>query len=122
MARSRSLVSKQLDKILDGIEKEVKTKSNNIFKVGAAEAAQLLRAKSPRRFGGYAKGWAFKPYNAGPVKGFVVYNRDHYQLTHLLEKGHAKRGGGRVRAIKHIQPVEIVVSERVMREINGMNL
>ena len=47
----------------------------------------------------------------------VVYNKKHYRLTHLLEFGHAKQGGGRVQAFEHIAPVNDWAQEDVVERL-----
>jgi len=69
------------------------------------DGRSYLRTNSPKRTGDYAKGWSYKVDEdvPGSYTGHV-YNKTKYQLTHLLEKGHAKRNGGRVDGIPHIEP------------------
>lgn len=81
----------------------------------ASEGVEMLKAESPKSPGGgdYAKSWTVKKIG----KAFVIHNKDHYRLTHLLEKGHAKVNGGRVDARVHIAPVEEKVVERFEGEL-----
>lgn len=70
------------------------------------EAVKKLKSTSPKRKGDYKKSWAQQAETGRLKVGAVVYARKpEYRLTHLLEKGHAKRGGGRVDARVHIEPV-----------------
>lgn len=120
--RKRGLVADQLADILDEAERQVETKSRDIYEQAARESEQVLRTHSPHRYGDYQKSWAVKTYTEGRNRGFIVYNRDHYQLTHLLEKGHAKKNGGRVRAIPHIRPVEEAEIRKVLDRIERMHI
>ena len=79
------------------------------------EAVKTLKSTSPSETGSYKKGWRVK--QVGTAK--VVHNATDYQLTHLLEHGHAKKNGGRVAPRVHIKPVEekaIEDFERAIRE------
>ena len=85
--------------VADGDKKEVKQVTK--------EMVQELKRISPRNSGDYAAGWREKTeYESDEDIRMLVYNAKKPQLTHLLEHGHAKRGGGRVSGKPHISPAE----------------
>ena len=66
-----------------------------------------IQANAPKDTGAYAKSWAVKTTRESAERLEVtVHSRNRYQLAHLLEFGHAKRGGGRAKAQPHIAPAE----------------
>lgn len=98
-----SLLKEYTDEVEEGMEK-VKEKV-------AKEGAQTLKRTSPvgrRSRKKYRDGWRAKRVGTA----WVVHNATNYQLTHLLEKGHALRHGGRTRAFPHIAPAE----EKVIKD------
>ena len=82
----------------------------------AKEAAAELRRTSPKKTGGYAKGWTQKKVfeNAQDLR-MSVCNPKHYRRIHLLENGHAKVNGGRVNGVEHVYPAE----QNAIRKLEG---
>ena len=77
-----------------------------------------IKGSAPVRTGKYAKSWtARKTKESSTALEVTVYSPSRYMLAHLLEHGHAKRNGGRVRAIPHIAPAEAVGEEQLTQEI-----
>jgi len=68
-----------------------------------------IRTNAPKDTGDYQKSWSVKTERETATQlHLIVHSRNRYQLAHLLEHGHAKRGGGRVKGKPHILPAEEV--------------
>ena len=73
----------------------------------AKTVKEQIEAGAPTRTGHYKSSWvATKQEESSQSLQMVVHSIDRYQLAHLLENGHAKRGGGRVAGRPHIAPAE----------------
>lgn len=73
----------------------------------AKTVKEQIEAGAPTRTGHYKSSWvATKQEESSQSLQMVVHSKDRHQLAHLLENGHAKRGGGRVAGRPHIAPAE----------------
>lgn len=111
-------LSKEVGKILETYGDDVKEAVKEAVPKVAKGAVKKLRHESPSRTGKYAKGWTQKTESDRLGTSATVYGgKNTYPLAHLLEHGHAKRGGGRVNGITHIAPVEEWATEELEKEI-----
>lgn len=99
-----------LQEYADVASADVKTA---VRKAGKSVKADIA-ANAPKRTGAYSKSWTVKTQKetANSLE-VVVHSKNRYQLAHLLEHGHAKRGGGRVAGKPHIAPAE----EKAIKEL-----
>lgn len=84
----------------------------------AKEAKKEISAKAPGS-GKYYKSWRARNTGTRTAPEYTVYS-ELPGLPHLLEHGHAKRGGGRTRAFEHIAPVEDKLPEMIEQEISKL--
>ena len=115
-----------IDKLQDNIKKileeyghEISEASGEAVQQTAKAGAAALRTQSRQTFGGsgdYAKGWTANVEESRMTTTAVIYNKTP-GLPHLLENGHANRGGGRTPGRPHIAPVEEEIVASFTKEV-----
>lgn len=102
-------INRALKEYTTEVEEGLEESKKEVAKMGV----KILKRESPELTGDYRKGWRVKKVGTS----YVIHNKTDYQLTHLLEHGHAKRGGGRVQGIPHIRPTEQKVIDEFTRQV-----
>lgn len=98
-----------LEEYAEDLQKNVDEAAVRVGKAGV----KAVKSSAKQNFGGsgkYARGWK-ATVDAGRTGTTVTLHNSSPGLPHLLENGHAKRGGGRVAGREHIAPVEKEIAE-----------
>ena len=115
----------QIDELADAVAEQLEEYSRlsaEVVKTAVTKAGNSVKkdigANAPVKTGKYAKSWRTKKTKETSTELEVtVYSPTRYMLAHLLEHGHAKRNGGRVRAIPHIAPAQEAAEGQLMADI-----
>lgn len=117
-------VAQQLEGILDEFADRLDANTDEIMSETAKDCAQDLRETSPKgkgkTSGQYAWSWTVKKNR----HQYIVHNKDHYRLTHLLNNGHVIKNQygtyGRVLGDGHIRRAEQRAIEALFRRLNEL--
>lgn len=109
------------NEIMEGLKEYADLASDDVKKA-VRKAGNTVRKEisenAPKDTGAYAKSWSVKKMKeTSNSLEVTVHSKNRYQLAHLLEHGHAKRGGGRVAARPHIAQAEENAIETLETEI-----
>lgn len=105
----QKVVMDYLENYKEDIQEDVEETTDIVTKKARDELKQSSKDKFKLhgRDNPYYSGWTTKIQRKGKLKYHkVIWNKTNYQLTHLLEFGHATSNGGRTKAIPHIRPIE----------------
>lgn len=120
MSRNVS-VNDMSDAIMAELEKYAGLAADELkdaVKKTAASVRKDIQSGAPVDTGKYKKSWSVKNMHEDSESiDLVVHSRNRYQLAHLLEHGHVKRGGGRVLAQPHIAAAEDRGNEKLVQTI-----
>lgn len=114
-------IDQMSDAIMEELEKYAHLAADELkaaVKDTAASVRKDIQAGAPVDTGKYKKSWSVKNvHESAESIDLVVHSRNRYQLAHLLEHGHVKRGGGRVPAQPHIAAAEERGNEKLVKTI-----
>lgn len=111
-------IDKYLQEYKEQIDEDVKKDATEISK----QARDELKRVSPvdehsTRGRHYADGWAISSKSGKNYYTKKIWNATDYQLTHLLEFGHADRSGGHVNAQPHVRPTEKKYRDKFIQKL-----
>lgn len=114
-------VGQMADAIMEDLKKYAEVAAADM-KTAVEDSAKLVKQRinssAPVRTGKYAKSWKTKVIKeSANALVITVHSPTRYMLAHLLENGHAKRGGGRVSGSPHIKPAEKAGIEKLEQDL-----
>lgn len=124
--------SREIQMILNSYKNDVTDELKETADSLAKEAKATVASRSPvstksvnigkgrvQEPGAYKNGWKINR-RTGVNFIDIKINNKYYQLTHLLEFGHAKKGGmGRTKAIPHIRKTEQEYIQKLQNEMRN---
>ena len=111
-AEIESILEEYKDKINDGVQDAVEAATKAGVKAVKQEAQSMFNGS-----GKYAKGWSSRVEKDRLGAHGVIFNKSVPGLPHLLEHGHANRGGGRTPGRVHIKPVEDKITKEFEKKV-----
>lgn len=118
-------LDREIKKIFDEYSGSVMSNLDQITRQTTKKGVQALKSESKSTFGTvkkrekkYASTWTSKFETGRLSRQGIIYNTQA-GLPHLLEHGHAKVNGGRVKGRAHIQPVEKKLVTEYEREVKA---
>ncbi len=125
MAINIEQLGDELAKSLVGYSNDIAEQVKEAVDETAEELLENIRADAPKRKGKYKRAMAIKTTQESVYERRKMWyvKPPFYRLQHLLERGHAKRNGGRTKAYPHIakneEKAKQAFTERVERIIKN---
>lgn len=108
-----------MEQLLGDLANEVEAGSGRAVRKAAQKGRKETKANAPERTGGYKEGWTYTVKNTPEGWFAEVGNKKKPGLAHLLEKGHAKVGGGRVDGREHIAPAADKAFDELIKQVQS---
>lgn len=121
MATDRVKIDNMAAEIMKGLDEYARLTTSDLkssVRKAGTNVKKDIQANAPKKTGAYSKSWSVKTTKeTSNSLELTVYSPKKYQLAHLLEFGHAKRGGGRTKAQPHIAPAEEAAIKQLESDI-----
>ena len=117
----RVTINELADAVMEGLIDYVDLATDEMKKCvkdAGKTVKEEIKKEAPIESGKYRDSWTMrKTKENSTTLELTVHSKTRYQLAHLLEHGHAKRGGGRVPGKPHIAPAEQCGEKELIQNI-----